>query len=223
MSGELARSQVTRESSCVRTANLFLDKKDIESGLKRLGELALLENKLIDISVYDGSALVIAWDSRVSTRDVDAVVAGDAEFVRKAAMQVAEENGWPEDWLNDGVKGFISDRQEMTGHGTYPSIDRPGLRVYVPTAEYMLAMKCMAMRIGGVDSTRDVDDIRFLIRECGLKKPEDVIAIVEKFYPQRMIQPKVVFGIEEIFERMKNECNTKNAIRSGSDHSGHHG
>lgn len=206
----------------METTNLFLDKKDIESGLKRLGELALLENKLIDISVYGGSALVIAWDNRVSTRDVDAVAAGDAEFVRKAATRVAEENGWPEDWLNDGVKGFISDRQEMTGHGTYPSLDNPGLRVYVPTAEYMLAMKCMAMRIGGVNSTRDVDDIRFLVRECGLKRAEDAIAIVEKFYPQRMIQPKVAFGIEEIFEGMENECNTKNAIRRGSDYPSPH-
>lgn len=184
------------------TATIFLDKSDIESGLKRLGEIALLESKMIDISVYGGSALVIAWDSRVSTRDVDAVVVGDAGFLRKATKQVAEEKGWPEDWLNDGVKGFLSDHQEMAVHGIYPSIDSPGLRVYVPTAEYMLAMKCMAMRIGGADSARDVDDIRFLIGECGLEKAEEAIAIVEKFYPQRMIQPKVAFGIEEIFERM---------------------
>jgi hypothetical protein len=188
---------------------IFLNKNDIESGLRRLGEIALLDSKLIDISVYGGSALVIAWDSRVSTRDVDAIVAGDAGFVRKATAQVAEENGWPADWLNDGVKGFISDRQEMMAHGVYPSIDSPGLRVYVPTAEYMLAMKCMAMRIGGADSSRDVEDIKFLVGECGLKKAEDVIAIVEKFYPQCLIQPKVVFGIEEIFEGMKSERKTE--------------
>jgi hypothetical protein len=192
--------------------SIFLNKSDIESGLRRMGEIALLDNKLIDISVYGGSALVIAWDSRVSTRDVDAVVAGDAGFVRKATAQVAEEKGWPADWLNDGVKGFISDRQEMMSHGVYPSIDSPGLRVYVPTAEYMLAMKCMAMRIGGVDSARDVDDIRFLIGECGLKNAEDAIAIVEKFYPRRMIQPKVAFGIEEIFEGIKDEHKTESSI-----------
>lgn len=185
--------------------HIFFDKSDIESGLKRLGEIASFENKLIDISIYGGSALVIAWDSRVSTRDVDAVVAGDAEFVRKAAKLVAEEKGWPENWLNDGVKGFLSDHQEMSVYGAYPSIDYPGLRVYVPTAEYMLAMKCMAMRIGGAESDRDVDDIRFLVAECGLKKPEEAIAIVEKFYPKRVIQPKVAFGIEEIFEGMTGE------------------
>jgi hypothetical protein len=58
--------------------------------------------------------------------------------------------------------------------GTYPSEDEPGLRVCVPKPEYLLAMKCWAMRVGGVETSQDIDDIRRLARASELqtrKKP----------------------------------------------------
>jgi hypothetical protein len=62
----------------------------------------------------------------------------------------------------------------------------------------MLAMKCMAMRAAGVDGAQDVQDIEHPIRICGLGTAEAVFALVERFYPERIIPPKVRFGIEEI-------------------------
>ncbi|MDP2810331.1 MAG: hypothetical protein Q8O34_09290 [Rhodocyclaceae bacterium] len=83
-------------------------KSDIEAGLRRIGEIAHAEGKLVDIAVYGGSAMAIAWNARASTRDVDAVFDGDTDFIRRATAIVAAETGWPEDWLNDGVKDFLS-------------------------------------------------------------------------------------------------------------------
>ena len=72
----------------------------------------------------------------------------------RIARDIAIQRGWPEDWLNDGVRTYLSPNVEAPDvhllTGTYPSEDRPGLRVYVPRPEYMLAMKLMALRVDEV-------------------------------------------------------------------------
>jgi hypothetical protein len=64
----------------------------------------------IEIAVDGGSALMLIFDWRTATRDVDGVFGGDREIVRRLSAQIAAERGWPVDWLNDGVKGFLSVR-----------------------------------------------------------------------------------------------------------------
>jgi hypothetical protein len=54
----------------------------------------------------------------------------------------------------------------------------------------------MSMRLGK-DET-DIGDIRFLMRHLGLRRPEAVLDIVEKYYPRNRIQPKTRFAIEEL-------------------------
>ena len=78
----------------------MFNKENIEQGLMRLGEIAEAEGMVVDISVYGGSALVVAWNCRVGTKDVDAVIHGDPQFLRKACkayIQVAQENGWSDE------------------------------------------------------------------------------------------------------------------------------
>ena len=50
--------------------------------------------------------MAVAYDARKATTDVDAVFVPSKE-VRIAASRVAQERGLEEDWLNDGVKGFL--------------------------------------------------------------------------------------------------------------------
>lgn len=57
------------------------------------------------MAIYGGSAIVLTWEFRTSSDDVDVVISGDPSPVRQAARQFAKENGWPEDWLNDAVQG----------------------------------------------------------------------------------------------------------------------
>jgi hypothetical protein len=87
---------------------------DILRGLRKIDAKARASGILVDLSIYGGAALAIAFDLRSATRDVDAVVHGAPQFLRKAASDVAEEEGWPQDWLNDGVKGFLSDNEQMS-------------------------------------------------------------------------------------------------------------
>jgi hypothetical protein len=180
----------------------MLTKEDILRGLRKIDVKAREAGILVDLSVYGGAALAIAFDLRIATRDVDAVVHGSPDFLRKAASEVAEEEGWPRDWLNDGVKGFLSSNEQMSLMESFPAGPAGGLRIHVPTLEYFFAMKCMAMRPDGLDGSHDISDIEALATKIGFRAIAEALSLVEEFYPSSRIPPKVRFGVEEIMERL---------------------
>jgi len=95
-----------------------------------------------------------------------------------------------DDWLNDAVKGFI------VPHAQKIYLNLSHLKVYIPEADYLLAMKSLAARV----DTQDATDIQVLIRHLELQKPEDVFEILEKYYPNQRIRPATRYFIEEIFD-----------------------
>jgi hypothetical protein len=179
------------------------DRVALLAAFGELGQAAWAEGATIEIAVYGGSAFMLIFDWRAATKDVDGVFDSDRERVRRLVAGVAQIRGWPSDWLNDGVKGFLSVRDREAGMkplpGEFPSSDEPGLRVFVPRPEYLFAMKRRAMRLGGVDENRDIEDIRHLAAEIGIQDAEEATVLVASFYPHSQLQPKVQFGLEEIF------------------------
>src|SRR5262249_22822519 len=155
--------------------------------------------KIVEISVYGGSALVLTLNHRPATRDVDAVFERDRVFVRQAAETVAAEFGWPADWVNDSVKGFLSRRDAAPDakalFKTYPAIGPEGLRVLVASQAYLFAMKCLAMRSGDVTNRGDIDDIRRLAIGLGVTSADRAIEHVSLFYPASALPPKTRFGL----------------------------
>lgn len=192
---------LSRPRRSIAPSRAALSRKDILRGLRRLDELAKEHGKIVDIAVYGGAALSLAFDMRVTTRDVDAVIRGARNFIRSAARQVAQEEGWPEDWINDGVKGFVSPREELSLMQEFAG-EGPGLRIYMPSPQYLFAMKCMAMRPEGLDGSHDISDIEALADEAEVPDAASALALVEAFYPNRAIPPKVQFAVEEIMERV---------------------
>lgn len=186
------------------------DAAALDRALTELGLRAHRAGRTVEIAIYGGSALLLTLHRQVNTRDVDAVFERDKDFVRKVAGEMASEFGWDENWLNDGVKGWLSaldtDPSAKALFRTYPSEDRPGLRVFVARPEYLFAMKARAMRVGGVASSSDIDDIRMLARELGISTSKEAFAAVAKFYPDRLIEPKTRFGLEEIFSTLDPEA-----------------
>jgi len=179
------------------------DRDSLLEAFGDLGRKAWDEGATIEIAVYGGAALMLMFDWRAATKDVDAVFEAGRDRVRRLAADIAAERGWPADWINDGVKGFLSARDDESGmkllSGEFPSAERPGLRLFVPKPEYLFAMKCRAMRLGGADENRDIDDIRHLAAELDIDSAEEALAIVSSFYPWSQLRPKVKFGLEEIF------------------------
>ena len=179
------------------------DRLTLERALAELGRRAFIADRIVEIVIYGGSALLLTLNRQINTGDVDAVFEGNKDFIKKLAADMAEEFGWDENWLNDGVKGWLSNRDAEPDvkslFKTYPSEDQPGLRVYTAKPEYLFAMKCRVMRVGGIEANSDIDDIKLLARAIGLKNSQEALTLVEKFYPQNMLQPKTRLGLEEIF------------------------
>jgi hypothetical protein len=177
------------------------DRATLELAFERLGRMAVDAGRIVEISVYGGSALVLTLDARPATRDVDAIFDKDRDFVRRAAKSIAEELGWSEDWINDGVKGFVSraDANSKSLFATFPTGGPEGLRVFLASPDYLFAMKCLAMRIGGVEDRGDVDDIVRLGQALGIQTADQAIAAVARYYPAERLPPKTRFGLEEIF------------------------
>ena len=180
----------------------LLKKEDILRGLRSIDAQAKAAGVLVDLSIYGGAALALAFDLRHATRDVDAVVRGAPDFLRVAAARVAQDEGWPTDWLNDGVKGFTSSNEKMRLMEDFAASTEGGLRIHTPTPEYMFAMKCMAMRPEGIDGSHDISDIEALADAANIQDTEAALALVQAFYPAARIPPKVKFGVEEIMERV---------------------
>ncbi|HMJ88470.1 MAG TPA: hypothetical protein VK530_01570 [Candidatus Acidoferrum sp.] len=153
-----------------------------------------------ELCLFGGTVMVLAFTARLSTKDVDALFR-PTPLIRDIAKRIGEEQSLPADWLNDGVKGFVSARHETTA-GNLPQF--PHLRLAMPVPEYLLAMKCMAARLGGTTGeASDVPDIVFLIRHLQLKSAQAVLEIVAHYYSANRIPVKTKYLVEGLFEEGK--------------------
>jgi hypothetical protein len=171
--------------------------------LNELGQAACEAGRVIDIAIYGGSCLMLVSNFRIATADVDAVAVEDQGFIDRAAQAIAERHGWPRDWLNDGVRTYLSPRvdglEQHTLFRTYPSEDKPGLRVFVPTPEYMLAMKLMALRLDSAGGKSDFEDIISLMQISGMKEKGDILRFASRFYPEARTSGKLVLAIDQLW------------------------
>ena len=178
-----------------------LSKDEIIAALRRLNDHLAEMNVIGELCLFGGTAMVLVFNARLSTRDVDAIFK-PATLIRELAAKVAEERGLSKDWLNDGVKGFQSESAEVTQEFV-PQFSH--LRVYRPSAKYLLAMKCMASRTSGPETSGDRDDIITLIKYLGLKTTEEVMGNLIRFFPPDRILPKTQFMIYEVISELNSE------------------
>ena len=181
---------------------MSLDRDDLLSGFFELGSEAAAHGKVIDLCVNGGSCLMLVSDFRQSSADVDAVAITDQNFVDGIAKAIAAKRGWPDDWINDGVRTYLSPLvdapQVHVLTGTYPTEVTPGLRVYVPTPEYMLAMKLMSMRIDEATGGKDKEDIINLMSVVGITTKIELIAIASVYYPEAKVSAKLLLAADAL-------------------------
>ena len=157
--------------------------------LHELNEALSLVSVKGEICLYGGAVMCLVYDARPATRDVDAVFK-PTQIIRQAIKRVAEANGLREDWLNDAVKEYV------VPHAKKILFDLSNLKIFIPEPDYLLAMKVLAARVEATDK----EDVKFLIRVLGIKTPQEVFSILEKYYPREQIRPATQFFVEEIFE-----------------------
>lgn len=148
-----------------------------------------------ELFLVGGAVMCLAYAARASTQDVDGWFR-PARQVREAAARVAARAGVPADWLNDGVKGFLSE------HGQFSAfLELEHLRVMVAQPEYMLAMKCLSFRIGA--EFHDEDDIRYLLRHLNVANYDKAVQLITRFYPLERFLQKTLYALGELLPKRR--------------------
>ena len=176
-----------------------LSRQRIVQALNLLGRLAEEEGVELEVCIYGGSAMLLAYAARATTKDVDAIIR-PAEVGARLASSVAGQLQLHEGWLNDEVKRFVSDL------GTFAPLEidqleaaaRRRLKITRPSASYLLAMKCLACRSPLPGLAGDREDIRFLIRKMGLRTLAEVESHIERFYPTEALTPEARAVIDSL-------------------------
>ena len=178
----------------------LLTRQEIEAALSRLSQLAAAEGVRLEMTLYGGALMLLAYDGRTVTKDVDAIV-HPPEVARRLIAKVAAERGLHGGWLNDDVKQFVS-RSERKNELALPNVDRTGLHITRPTAKYLLAMKVMASRKPLPGYAGDTADIETLLRVTKIKSVAEVQTIVEAFFPDTVLPDTVQLSLTDLLDNI---------------------
>jgi len=171
----------------------LLEKRRILELFQALDAELRLENVVGELYVVGGAVLCLALDARPATRDVDAYFE-PSSVVRRAAARVALSNDVPEGWLNDAAKGYLSSAGDYR-----PFLELGNLRVMTASPEYLLAMKCLAFRLGA--EFQDEADVRYLLRYLNIERYDAALAVIGRYYPTERFPQKAFHALEEILAK----------------------
>jgi hypothetical protein len=116
----------------------IVNKQDIEKYLRMLGQELQQRNITGEILLAGGAVMLLKVQNREVTKDIDAYFnPGQANVIREAARIIADREGLPHDWINDGVKGFFYAQPPTERWAEYP-----GLRIYIPSLDYLRLPFC---------------------------------------------------------------------------------
>lgn len=167
------------------------------------GELAATGIRF-EIAVFGGTALLFHYEGRPSTRDIDFVgLSGDPQrLVASAADRVGSRHGLRGGWFNDAVSMFVGKDPDLRLFGDFPAHGSAGLRVFLASPQYILAMKLFSMRSSMV--SHDVLDIWNLSDVCGVTDLDGAKAWLAKFFPGTELPPRTTAILEDLFEDKRN-------------------
>src|ERR1700678_1861018 len=86
----------------------------------QIGRAAVQAGTKLQIAVYGGSALMLASNFRFATEDADIAELARPwpEWLVRVVSAIANENGWPVDWLNEAVQFHLSPVADRTADHT---------------------------------------------------------------------------------------------------------
>lgn len=171
--------------------NRLLSKEDILKYFEEINIHLKAAGKQGEIIMCGGASLACIYNARNSTYDIDALFE-PAEDIRKIISRIASEHDLNDDWLNDGVKGFLNETMTFSIYKEYSN-----LKVYSIDAECLLALKVTSART----NSKDMEDSIWLMKHLDIKSFESVTAIVEKYIPEAKRTATSYFFAKEAFGR----------------------
>jgi Nucleotidyltransferase of unknown function (DUF6036) len=169
-------------------------KEEMHEALTRLGQILRERRVSGEIAIFGGAAIVLGFDFRRATQDVDTVVLEGHAQVMEAAQDVEKELRLPPNWLNEQATSYLSKHKDFAWYKTYPSEGQFGLRVLMAKPEYLLAMKLFAFRVHAAD----VQDIIQLARHLNRATEQDLLSVLKYYYPDEQIPPERLVQIRDL-------------------------
>jgi hypothetical protein len=161
-----------------------LSRTQIVAALQALSLKLEGRGRKAELLVMGGAAIVLLYGARESTRDVDAVAIGTGgPEVFEAAKDVAGELELPEDWLNEGAKGYLHGL--TIGESVFESAALTVKAVAVPQ---LLAMKLSAWR-----DDVDIGDAGLLLSKLSGARDEIWSRVRPHVVPGRELKAQLAF------------------------------
>ena len=184
----------------------LLGREEFARALTAVGAKLGAKGIVGDVYLVGGAAMVLAYQARVMTREIDAVFA-PSDAIYRAAKEVQEDLGLPIGWLNDAAKAYVPglDRKAI------PVMTVPGLRVSAASPEFMLGMKLLAAR-----SEQEREDIAYLANLLNLATSTEILELVERPYPPNLIPARTEFLVREMFPAQLEMPRAPQALESDS-------
>lgn len=157
-------------------SNEPLSRDQILEALSELADRLSSRGQQARIYIVGGAAIVLSFNSRDLTRDVDAQYT-PRDVVEDVAQDVARQHGLPSDWLNAHAAGFIS--PVVDDQKSEVIIENDLVEVRIASAEVLLAMKIRSSR-----PRLDVGDIKTLLKHLEIKDLTSAIKIYDNYYPE---------------------------------------
>jgi Nucleotidyltransferase of unknown function (DUF6036) len=168
----------------------FLSRETILEAFEALARELESSGASYEVVIAGGAALVLLYNARETTKDVDAIAvdSSDLSALRAAARRVGLSKGLPEDWLNDGAKGYLN--------GVLPGevlFKRPSLLVRALAPQQLLAMKLCAWR-----DDLDIADAQLLLSKLAGEDQEIWSQLEPYLVPGRELKARYAF--EDLWE-----------------------
>lgn len=174
---------------------MALERAEIVRLLNSLNNELAKDGVTGELYVLGGAVMCLALEARASTQDIDGYFKPTSR-VRTAAKRVAAIAGVDDDWLNDAAKGYFSEKGDFN-----PFLELSNLRIMTASPAYLLAMKCLAMRLGV--EFHDENDIRFLLRYLDISNYTTAVDFISRYYPLESFPQKTLYALEEICSDFK--------------------
>lgn len=168
----------------------LLDRERLLRAFRRLADELRIERVRAEVVLAGGAVIALLFDTERVTRDVDGQIIHGHGPLTKAAQRIAGELGLPPGWLNEGVAAYLSTEPDS---GRSLVFDHPHLLIYASSTEHMLALKARAAR------AQDLRDLRLLADDLGITSAAEVLAVVNRFFPDDPLRPKAQAVVDDLF------------------------
>lgn len=132
---------------------------------------------------------------RPPTSDVDIIEPSD--IFREVTLEVGDERGWPQKWLDEEARIFVPDGFGQRGAEWETVREMDGLTIQVGSSRMLLAMKLRAMERR---PRRDAPDVRALIVACGVEDADEAERLLSEYFPGEELSPRTYETIARLFE-----------------------